>query len=232
MQHSLLWALPHSRCLSVSSSPSSPLPQPKLSGCKNDLSSFFSALSLNCVCLFDSHVLFSPSFFHTLTLHLTLFFSPSCLLPLCNGYMHSPLTSICSLSLFFTWMRLLSSFLSSLGCCFSFSLLLLSCLGCCSSFLFYLPVPGAMANHLITNALLRPHGTNNPYNTLLGDSAVYNNPAVGMYNTQGVPNVPILIIPLSLEVFFTMCFACCIFFRLCNSAFWWIAQWHACIPIE
>uniref|UniRef100_A0A665WXV0 Adhesion G protein-coupled receptor L3 n=1 Tax=Echeneis naucrates TaxID=173247 RepID=A0A665WXV0_ECHNA len=43
---------------------------------------------------------------------------------------------------------------------------------------------GAMANHLITNALLRPHGTNNPYNTLLGDSAVYNNPAVGMYNTQ------------------------------------------------
>ncbi|XP_067106412.1 adhesion G protein-coupled receptor L3 [Osmerus mordax] len=43
---------------------------------------------------------------------------------------------------------------------------------------------GAMANHLITNALLRPHGSNNPYNTLLGDSAVYNNPAVGMYSTQ------------------------------------------------
>ncbi|KAJ8008299.1 hypothetical protein DPEC_G00103400 [Dallia pectoralis] len=43
---------------------------------------------------------------------------------------------------------------------------------------------GAMANHLITNALLRPHGTNNPYNTLLGESAVYNNPSVGMYNTQ------------------------------------------------
>uniref|UniRef100_A0A4W6G9E9 Adhesion G protein-coupled receptor L3 n=1 Tax=Lates calcarifer TaxID=8187 RepID=A0A4W6G9E9_LATCA len=51
---------------------------------------------------------------------------------------------------------------------------------------------GAMANHLITNALLRPHGTNNPYNTLLGDSAVYNNPAVGMYNTQGVPDIPII----------------------------------------
>ncbi|KAG7461877.1 hypothetical protein MATL_G00195780 [Megalops atlanticus] len=44
---------------------------------------------------------------------------------------------------------------------------------------------GAMANHLITNALLRPHGTNNPYNTLLGESAVYNNPSVSMYNTQG-----------------------------------------------
>ncbi|XP_029696795.1 adhesion G protein-coupled receptor L3-like isoform X13 [Takifugu rubripes] len=42
---------------------------------------------------------------------------------------------------------------------------------------------GAMANHLIPNALLRPHGTNNPYNTLLGESAVYNNP-LGMYNTQ------------------------------------------------
>lgn len=49
-----------------------------------------------------------------------------------------------------------------------------------------------MANHLITNALLRPHGTNNPYNTLLGDSAVYNNPAVGMYNTQGVADVPFM----------------------------------------
>ncbi|XP_064200988.1 adhesion G protein-coupled receptor L3-like isoform X4 [Anguilla rostrata] len=44
---------------------------------------------------------------------------------------------------------------------------------------------GAMANHLITNALLRPHGTNNPYNTLLGESAFFNNPSVSMYNTQG-----------------------------------------------
>ncbi|NXK81184.1 AGRL3 protein, partial [Amazona guildingii] len=43
---------------------------------------------------------------------------------------------------------------------------------------------GAMANHLITNALLRPHGTNNPYNTLLGETAVYNNPSVSMYNAQ------------------------------------------------
>ncbi|KAF1486753.1 Adhesion G protein-coupled receptor L3, partial [Eudyptula minor novaehollandiae] len=43
---------------------------------------------------------------------------------------------------------------------------------------------GAMANHLITNALLRPHGTNNPYNTLLGESAVCNNPSVSMYNAQ------------------------------------------------
>uniref|UniRef100_A0A7N5JNS2 Adhesion G protein-coupled receptor L3 n=1 Tax=Ailuropoda melanoleuca TaxID=9646 RepID=A0A7N5JNS2_AILME len=43
---------------------------------------------------------------------------------------------------------------------------------------------GAMANHLISNALLRPHGTNNPYNTLLGEPAVCNNPSVSMYNTQ------------------------------------------------
>ncbi|XP_028826038.1 adhesion G protein-coupled receptor L3 isoform X4 [Denticeps clupeoides] len=43
---------------------------------------------------------------------------------------------------------------------------------------------GAMANHLLTNALLRPHGSNNPYNTLLGESAIYNNPSVSMYNTQ------------------------------------------------
>lgn len=50
----------------------------------------------------------------------------------------------------------------------------------------YWAAPGAMANHLITNALLRPHGTNNPYNTLLGESAVYNNPSVSMYNAQGV----------------------------------------------
>ncbi|KAB0354532.1 hypothetical protein FD755_023070 [Muntiacus reevesi] len=42
----------------------------------------------------------------------------------------------------------------------------------------------SMANHLISNALLRPHGTNNPYNTLLGEPAVCNNPSVSMYNTQ------------------------------------------------
>lgn len=55
----------------------------------------------------------------------------------------------------------------------------------CPSLCLSLAAPGAMANHLIPNALLRPHGTNNPYNTLLGESAVYNNP-LGMYNTQGV----------------------------------------------
>lgn len=51
---------------------------------------------------------------------------------------------------------------------------------------FYGAAPGAMANHLISNALLRPHGTNNPYNTLLGEPAVCNNPSISMYNAQGV----------------------------------------------
>nr|XP_055027892.1 adhesion G protein-coupled receptor L3-like isoform X19 [Misgurnus anguillicaudatus] len=43
---------------------------------------------------------------------------------------------------------------------------------------------GAMANHLIPNSLLRSHTSNNPYNTLLGESGVYNNPTLSMYNTQ------------------------------------------------
>ncbi|KAA0722896.1 Adhesion G protein-coupled receptor L3 [Triplophysa tibetana] len=43
---------------------------------------------------------------------------------------------------------------------------------------------GAMANHIIPNSLLRAHTSNNPYNTLLGDSAVYNNPTLSMYNAQ------------------------------------------------
>lgn len=51
---------------------------------------------------------------------------------------------------------------------------------------FFGAAPGAMANHLISSALLRPHGTNNPYNTLLGEPAVSNNPSVSMYNAQGV----------------------------------------------
>ncbi|XP_057185982.1 adhesion G protein-coupled receptor L3-like isoform X10 [Triplophysa rosa] len=43
---------------------------------------------------------------------------------------------------------------------------------------------GAMANHIIPNSLLRAHTSNNPYNTLLGDAAVYNNPTLSMYNAQ------------------------------------------------
>uniref|UniRef100_A0A8C2BVU1 Adhesion G protein-coupled receptor L3 n=1 Tax=Cyprinus carpio TaxID=7962 RepID=A0A8C2BVU1_CYPCA len=42
----------------------------------------------------------------------------------------------------------------------------------------------AMANHLIPNSLLRAHASNNPYNTLLGESAIYNNPTLSMYNAQ------------------------------------------------
>lgn len=127
--------------------------------------------------LFLPHTCF-PSHFHD-SLYSVLAFTLWCLHTL------TPL----SLSLFSSDFFL--SLFSSLACCLSS--LFLSGLGCCSFSLFlYLPVPGAMANHLITNALLRPHGTDNPYNTLLGDSAVYNNPAVGMYNTQGVPDVSLL----------------------------------------
>ncbi|XP_016326823.1 adhesion G protein-coupled receptor L3-like [Sinocyclocheilus anshuiensis] len=43
---------------------------------------------------------------------------------------------------------------------------------------------GAMANHLIPNSLLRAHTSNNPYNTLLGELAIYNNPTLSMYNAQ------------------------------------------------
>lgn len=74
----------------------------------------------------------------------------------------------------------------------------------------FLAAPGAMANHLIPNALLRPHGTNNPYNTLLGDSAVYNNP-LGMYNTQGV-----LASFHSLTLWLGQCFFFFFFFPVCS----------------
>lgn len=86
---------------------------------------------------------------------------------------------------------------------FSVSLLLFSPVLLLSYSLYlFLAAPGAMANHLIPNALLRPHGTNNPYNTLLGESAVYNNP-LGMYNTQGV-----LASFHSLTLWLGQCFLC------------------------
>lgn len=69
---------------------------------------------------------------------------------------------------------------------FSKHICLIDLFFCFFSLSFYGAAPGAMANHLISNALLRPHGTNNPYNTLLGEPAVCNNPSVSMYNAQGV----------------------------------------------
>lgn len=71
-------------------------------------------------------------------------------------------------------------FVALLSSTFSSYLLYLSL-----SFTLCVAVVGTMANHLISNALLRPHGTN-PYNTLLGESAVYNNPTANMFNTQGL----------------------------------------------
>ncbi|TRY85190.1 hypothetical protein DNTS_030946, partial [Danionella cerebrum] len=47
----------------------------------------------------------------------------------------------------------------------------------------------AMANHIIPNSLLRAHSSNNPYNSLLAESAVYNNPTLSMYNApEGILN--------------------------------------------
>lgn len=41
-------------------------------------------------------------------------------------------------------------------------------------------------NYLLTNPLLRPHGTNNPYNTLLAETVVCNAPSAPVFNSPGV----------------------------------------------
>ncbi|XP_075038087.1 adhesion G protein-coupled receptor L2 isoform X18 [Mixophyes fleayi] len=41
---------------------------------------------------------------------------------------------------------------------------------------------GMTGNYLLTNPLLRPHGTNNPYNTLLAETVVCNPPAAPVFN--------------------------------------------------
>ena len=95
-----------------------------------------------------------------------------------TAQLHLPNWYVCSLSLS---LSLSICLYLNLSAHLPFSTLFFSSVSLC----LFLAAPGAMANHLIPNALLRPHGTNNPYNTLLGESAVYNNP-LGMYNTQGV----------------------------------------------
>ncbi|XP_041417220.1 adhesion G protein-coupled receptor L2 isoform X3 [Xenopus laevis] len=44
---------------------------------------------------------------------------------------------------------------------------------------------GMTGNYLLTNPLLRPHGTNNPYNTLLAERVVCNNPSAPVFNSPG-----------------------------------------------
>ncbi|XP_043929352.1 adhesion G protein-coupled receptor L2 isoform X6 [Protopterus annectens] len=44
---------------------------------------------------------------------------------------------------------------------------------------------GMTANYLLTNPLLRPHGTNNPYNTLLAETVVCNTPSAPVFNSPG-----------------------------------------------
>ncbi|KAG8555298.1 hypothetical protein GDO81_017657 [Engystomops pustulosus] len=41
---------------------------------------------------------------------------------------------------------------------------------------------GMTGNYLLTNPLLRPHGTNNPYNTLLAETVVCNTPTAPVFN--------------------------------------------------
>ncbi|KAG8555289.1 hypothetical protein GDO81_017657 [Engystomops pustulosus] len=44
---------------------------------------------------------------------------------------------------------------------------------------------GMTGNYLLTNPLLRPHGTNNPYNTLLAETVVCNTPTAPVFNPPG-----------------------------------------------
>lgn len=52
-------------------------------------------------------------------------------------------------------------------------------------FLFFFAL-GMTGNYLLTNPLLRPHGTNNPYNTLLAETVVCNAPSAPVFNSPGV----------------------------------------------
>ncbi|MBN3323881.1 AGRL2 protein, partial [Atractosteus spatula] len=51
------------------------------------------------------------------------------------------------------------------------------------SVFFCLTAPGMTGNYLLTNPLLRPHGTNNPYNTLLAETVVCNAPSAPVFNS-------------------------------------------------
>ncbi|XP_048457512.1 adhesion G protein-coupled receptor L2 [Rhincodon typus] len=42
---------------------------------------------------------------------------------------------------------------------------------------------GMTGNYLLTNPLLRPHGTNNPYNTLLAETVVFNSPSADVFSS-------------------------------------------------
>lgn len=55
-----------------------------------------------------------------------------------------------------------------------------------SMLLFCPAAPGMTGNYLLTNPLLRPQGTNNPYNTLLAETVVCNTPTAPVFNSPGV----------------------------------------------
>lgn len=67
-----------------------------------------------------------------------------------------------------------------------------TCWKCCPFYfqtdllVFCFATPGMTGNYLLTNPLLRPQGTNNPYNTLLAETVVCNTPTAPVFNSPGV----------------------------------------------
>lgn len=57
--------------------------------------------------------------------------------------------------------------------------------------LLCLAYPGMTSNYLLTNPLLRPQGTNNPYNTLLAETVVCNSPTAPVFNSPGALTKPL-----------------------------------------
>uniref|UniRef100_A0A3Q3N9U2 Adhesion G protein-coupled receptor L2a n=1 Tax=Mastacembelus armatus TaxID=205130 RepID=A0A3Q3N9U2_9TELE len=56
---------------------------------------------------------------------------------------------------------------------------------------------GMTGNYLLTNPLLRPQGTNNPYNTLLAETVVCNTPTAPVFNSPGEPCYAMDTLPLN-----------------------------------
>ena len=67
---------------------------------------------------------------------------------------------------------------------------------------FCLATLGMTGNYLLTNPLLRPQGTNNPYNTLLAETVVCNSPTAPVFISPGVLtwHVPYMQTSLSLSL--------------------------------
>lgn len=74
-------------------------------------------------------------------------------------------------------------------------LLLFLCQSPSSLFFSLSPAPlvtGMTGNYLLTNPLLRPHDTNNPYNNLLAETIVCNTPSPPAFHSPGALCPPLL----------------------------------------